>query len=243
MGTKPPAYALFDSIPEDRLQFGVGRSFDPKRVQSFLGLSKEEVASLAEVSPASVRFDKAMPDAVRQRMLELGLLMNRVAEVFEGDSDKAQVWFRIPNRELANRSPSELIQRGQWEKLRQLTLEASDAVRAKGTTPDQQTLQAVQLFKRRLGEQRLGSEVILFGSQARGNARPDSDVDVAVLIDDEAARITSKKIELSDLAYEVMLDTGVSISPLPIRRDEWVHPERHSNPVLLANIAREGIRL
>ena len=243
MGTKPPAYALFDSIPEDRLQFGVGRSFDPKRVQSFLGLSKEEVASLAEVSPASVRFDKAMPDAVRQRMLELGLLMNRVAEVFEGDSDKAQVLFRIPNRELANRSPSELIQRGQWEKLRQLTLEASDAIRAKGTTPDQQTLQAVQLFKRRLGEQRLGSEVILFGSQARGNARPDSDVDVAVLIDDEAARITSKKIELSDLAYEVMLDTGVSISPLPIRRDEWVHPERHSNPVLLANIAREGIRL
>ena len=243
MGTKPPAYALFDSIPEDRLQFGVGRSFDPKRVQSFLGLSKEEVASLAEVSPASVRFDKAMPDAVRQRMLELGLLMNRVAEVFEGDPDKTQVWFRIPNRELANRSPSELIQRGQWEKLRQLTLEASDAIRAKGTTPDQQTLQAVQLFKRRLGEQRLGSEVILFGSQARGNARPDSDVDVAVLIDDEAARITSKKIELSDLAYEVMLDTGVSISPLPIRRDEWVHPERHPNPVLLANIAREGIRL
>ena len=83
MGAKQPAYALFDSIPEDRLQFGVGRSFDAKRVQSFLGLSKEEVASLAEVSPASVRFDKAMPDAVRQRMLELGLLMNRVAEVFE----------------------------------------------------------------------------------------------------------------------------------------------------------------
>lgn len=243
MGTKPAAYALFDSIPEDRLQFGVGRSFDAKRVQSFLGLSKEEVASLAEVSPASVRFDKAMPDAVRQRMLELGLLMNRVAEVFEGDPDKTQVWFRIPNRELANRSPSELIQRGQWEKLRQLTLEASDAIRAKGAAPDRQTLEAVQLFKRRLGEQRLGSEVILFGSQARGNARPDSDVDVAVLIDDEAARMTSKKIELSDLAYEVMLDTGVSISPLPIRRQEWTHPERHANPVLLANIAREGIRL
>lgn len=243
MATRPPSSALFEAIPEDHLHFGMGRSFEPKRVQSFLGLSKEEVASLAGVSPASVRFDKAMPDAVRQRLQELGLLMNRVAEVFGGDPDKTQVWFRVPNRELGHRSPSELIQRGQWDRLRQQTLEASETTRSIGASPDRKTLEAVKLFKRKLDEKRLGSEVILFGSQVRGNARPDSDVDVAVLIDDETARITTKKMELSDLAYDVMLDTGVSISPIPIRRGEWIHPERHSNPVLLANIAREGIRL
>jgi len=243
MGTKPPSSALFEVIPEDHLHFGMGRSFEPKRVQSFLGLSKEEVASLAGVSPASVRFDKAMPDAVRQRLQELGLLMNRVAAVFGGDPDKTQVWFRVPNRELGHRSPIELIQRGQWDRLRQQTLEASETTLSIGASPDRKTLEAVKLFKRKLDEKRLGSEVILFGSQARGNARPDSDVDVAVLIDDETARITTKKMELSDLAYDVMLDTGVSISPIPIRRGEWTHPERHSNPVLLANIAREGVRL
>jgi hypothetical protein len=37
-----------------------------------------------------------------------------------------------------------------------------------------------------------------------------------------------------------LLDTGVLIQPVPVRQDQWDHPERHSNPRLLANIRREG---
>lgn len=48
---------------------------------------------------------------------------------------------------------------------------------------------------------------------------------------------------MSDLAYDVLLETGINISPLPIWLDEWEHPENYSNPELLANIAREGIAL
>ena len=37
--------------------------------------------------------------------------------------------------------------------------------------------------------------------------------------------------------------TGINISPLPVWMEEWEHPEAYVNPALLANIAREGIRL
>jgi hypothetical protein len=46
-----------------------------------------------------------------------------------------------------------------------------------------------------------------------------------------------------DIAYEVLLDTGVLIQPLPIWEDEWKHPQRYKNPALLQHIDSEGIRL
>ncbi len=48
---------------------------------------------------------------------------------------------------------------------------------------------------------------------------------------------------MTDLAYEVLLETGLYISPLPVWSVEWEHPDAWSSPDLLRNIAREGIRL
>lgn len=86
-------------------------------------------------------------------------------------------------------------------------------------------------------------EAILFGSRARGDFSPDSDADVAVLLRGEPGKLVSTKLEMSDIAYDVLLDTGINVSPLPVWLDEWTHPETYSNPRLLENIAREGIRL
>jgi hypothetical protein len=38
-------------------------------------------------------------------------------------------------------------------------------------------------------------------------------------------------------------ETGIRIQPLPIWEEEWAHPEAYSNPRLLQNIEREGVRL
>ena len=81
---------------------------------------------------------------------------------------------------------------------------------------------------------------ILFGSHARGDAHVDSDVDVAVVLDSRPGEALDAVLDLSAVAYDVLLDTGVLIQPVPVRSDEWEHPERHSNPRLLANIRREG---
>lgn len=83
----------------------------------------------------------------------------------------------------------------------------------------------------------------MFGSRARGTHRVDSDADVVVLLEGEHARLVPTKMAMANLAFDVLMETGINISPLPIWMDQWDHPERFSNPALLENIAREGIRL
>ena len=84
---------------------------------------------------------------------------------------------------------------------------------------------------------------IVFGSRARGTHRPGSDADVAVLLGGEHQRFLTTKLAMADVAFDVLLETGINISPLPVWLDEWEHPENYSNPALLHNIASEGIRL
>ena len=84
---------------------------------------------------------------------------------------------------------------------------------------------------------------ILFGSRARRNYHPDSDADIAVLLHGHRGQFLDTKLALADIAYDVLLETGVLIQPLPVWENEWKHPERYNNPLLLHNISREGIRL
>ena len=79
--------------------------------------------------------------------------------------------------------------------------------------------------------------------RARGDHHPDSDADVAVLLDGGHLPFLDTKLKMSDAAYDVLLATGINISPLPVWLDEWEHPETYANPALLANVAREGVSL
>jgi predicted nucleotidyltransferase len=85
--------------------------------------------------------------------------------------------------------------------------------------------------------------VILYGSRARRTHRPDSDTDVAILMQGPHQPFLQTKLAMADAAYDVLLETGINISPLPVWMDEWEHPETYPNPQLLKNIAAEGIRL
>lgn len=84
---------------------------------------------------------------------------------------------------------------------------------------------------------------IVYGSRARGTYRADSDADVAVLLDGPHQPVLKTTLAMADVAYGVLLETDVNVAPMPVWVDEWRHPETHSNPELLRNIAREGIRL
>lgn len=84
---------------------------------------------------------------------------------------------------------------------------------------------------------------IVYGSRARGTHRPDSDADVAVLLRGEHQNLRTAVQDMADVAFDVLLETGILVSPLPIWLDEWERPENHSNPSLLQNISREGVRL
>jgi predicted nucleotidyltransferase len=111
------------------------------------------------------------------------------------------------------------------------------------STLDADTARAASVFVARVAAQYPVSGAILFGSRARGSHRPDSDADIAVLLRGRRGKFVDTKLAMADIAYEVLLETGVHIQPLPIWEDEWEHPESYSNPQLLQHIHREGIRL
>jgi predicted nucleotidyltransferase len=106
---------------------------------------------------------------------------------------------------------------------------------------DHETEKAVRRFLAMIAGRYDMAEAIVYGSRARGTHRPDSDVDVAVLLRGEHQRFLTVKLDMADVAFDVLLETGSLISPLPIWLNEWEHPENYSNPALLRNIDREGI--
>jgi predicted nucleotidyltransferase len=62
-------------------------------------------------------------------------------------------------------------------------------------------------------------DVVLFGSRARGDARPDSDYDVAVLLEGNLADEREVRYYLSDTALEYGL-LGFDVSPIALSAED-----------------------
>ncbi len=108
---------------------------------------------------------------------------------------------------------------------------------------DKETELAASAFIAKVAGQYNYAGAILFGSRARHTSRPNSDADIAVILLGEHGKFVDVKLDMADIAYDILLETEIRIQPLPIWEDEWDHPESYSNPRLLQNIEREGIRL
>lgn len=108
---------------------------------------------------------------------------------------------------------------------------------------DPLTRRSVDLFLASVRQRYPVAEAWLYGSRARGDAREDSDVDLALVIDGEMQSGSSVAADMGNESYDVLNATGQYVSPLPIRLAHWRDPTLHSNPFLLANIRREGLAL
>ena len=86
----------------------------------------------------------------------------------------------------------------------------------------------------------LTAKTILYGSQARNEARSDSDIDLLILLDGE--KITLKEEEAITLPlYELELKTGISISPMVMLKKLWEN--RPFKTPFYINVTNEGIVL
>jgi len=98
----------------------------------------------------------------------------------------------------------------------------------------------VRLIKQKVKKIAPDSDIILYGSQARGESNLYSDIDILILIDRNHISF-AEKTKISDTLYELELKSGVIISPLIYLKKHWNN--RPFKTPFYINVNNEGIYL
>ena len=102
---------------------------------------------------------------------------------------------------------------------------------------DPDTENAVRHFLARIPADIRLDRAILFGSRARGEHRPDSDADVALILHERGDDGLTLMM-LAELAYYSYLDTGIMVQPVTIAIEDWLNPAAYPRPGFLRNVDR-----
>ncbi len=108
---------------------------------------------------------------------------------------------------------------------------------------DTDTERAVRAFLKQLEGKYPVVDSIVYGSRARGDHKPDSDADLAVILKGARGDRYEVSGEFAGIEFHVLMETGVMVQGFPLWEDELKRPETFSNPALIANILREGVHL
>ena len=97
----------------------------------------------------------------------------------------------------------------------------------------------LQLIAKAIKRAAPDAKTIVYGSEARGDARPDSDIDLLVLLEGEKAPTPEEEWNLRRPLSEIEAQTGVAINALFTLRRLW---EQMITPFTI-HVNKEGIAL
>ncbi len=102
---------------------------------------------------------------------------------------------------------------------------------------DSRSKQAVDEFAARVREQLPDAHIWAYGSRVRGDATPESDLDVCVVVErlDEAVRE-----QISHAAWEVGFERGMVITTVAYSREEFEEGPCAESPLVLT-VLEEGL--
>ncbi len=109
-----------------------------------------------------------------------------------------------------------------------------------------ETVHAVNTFMAYLAKENLPgiTRVLLYGSRARGDFDPESDINLAVVFEGPVLRDDRRfdlQKHLSEMSSDVMFDTEMVVSAFAIWEEELRESDKQGNPALFHNINRDGI--
>ncbi len=101
------------------------------------------------------------------------------------------------------------------------------------------TQHIIRLIKQNVSEIDPFAQVILFGSRARGDERPESDWDLLILTDYPVN--LEKERQFRNHLYDLELETGQPFSLFAYSETEW-NTKQRATP-FYTNVTKDGVRL
>ena len=84
------------------------------------------------------------------------------------------------------------------------------------------------------------SQTILYGSEARGDNKQNSDIDILILVDKDVLSPTEEDVITAPI-YDLEIETGTVISPVVMTSRAWEAAKRKT--LFYSNVMKDGVLL
>lgn len=90
----------------------------PVDVINFLDLTKNDVSKAFDVPKHLIKYNNKAPKDLLDKINEMALVCELVTDFFDGNKEKAYLWFQTRNTSLGNVSPRDMIRFGKFSILK-----------------------------------------------------------------------------------------------------------------------------